>query len=282
MPPKRLARLSSRSPSPPLPSQQQQSRASPAAAGAAPAAKPCVTCARQITPRSKWARNWDEIRHCSATCRAWRSVLPLPRLSAVSLPASPLAQARAREDGNNGCEWTRFVTVDHGAGRAGAGVFAFDAWVEANSLMASREGRRTTLDDVTARLDDQLGADLPPGDARLAVPLLLRGGGDGGGGGGGDGSSSSSGSSSSMWETRKRETVRRAARRLVIFPFAHSALCTFLNAEQKRREDTDEESARQLRVLAKSFSLWQGNRRLVSLEDVSFAKGPIAVDQVSE
>ncbi len=31
--------------------------------------KTCVTCGRSMTWRRRWARDWDAVRHCSATCR---------------------------------------------------------------------------------------------------------------------------------------------------------------------------------------------------------------------
>lgn len=34
------------------------------------ATKTCAVCGRTITWRKKWERNWDEVRYCSAACRA--------------------------------------------------------------------------------------------------------------------------------------------------------------------------------------------------------------------
>lgn len=34
--------------------------------------KDCATCGRPIVWRRKWARVWDEVRHCSDRCRASR------------------------------------------------------------------------------------------------------------------------------------------------------------------------------------------------------------------
>ena len=31
--------------------------------------KPCATCGRTMVWRSKWAKNWDTVRYCSAGCR---------------------------------------------------------------------------------------------------------------------------------------------------------------------------------------------------------------------
>jgi len=32
----------------------------------------CTVCGRTITWRKKWARNWDAVRYCSASCRSRR------------------------------------------------------------------------------------------------------------------------------------------------------------------------------------------------------------------
>ena len=32
--------------------------------------KPCQTCGRPMSWRKAWAKNWDEVRHCSDACRA--------------------------------------------------------------------------------------------------------------------------------------------------------------------------------------------------------------------
>ncbi|HEU4620924.1 MAG TPA: DUF2256 domain-containing protein [Burkholderiaceae bacterium] len=31
--------------------------------------KPCAHCARVMTWRKAWARNWDEVKYCSDACR---------------------------------------------------------------------------------------------------------------------------------------------------------------------------------------------------------------------
>ncbi|PZN93268.1 MAG: DUF2256 domain-containing protein [Alphaproteobacteria bacterium] len=31
--------------------------------------KDCVTCGRPFAWRKKWARDWDNVRHCSDACR---------------------------------------------------------------------------------------------------------------------------------------------------------------------------------------------------------------------
>jgi hypothetical protein len=31
--------------------------------------KPCVACGRPMSWRKAWAKNWDQVRHCSEACR---------------------------------------------------------------------------------------------------------------------------------------------------------------------------------------------------------------------
>jgi hypothetical protein len=35
--------------------------------------KVCATCGRPFTWRRKWARNWEDVRHCSARCKRNKS-----------------------------------------------------------------------------------------------------------------------------------------------------------------------------------------------------------------
>jgi hypothetical protein len=42
-----------------------------------PPPKTCATCGRTFEWRSRWARDWDEVRYCSAACR--RPLRPLDR-----------------------------------------------------------------------------------------------------------------------------------------------------------------------------------------------------------
>ncbi len=34
--------------------------------------KPCLHCGRPFAWRKKWARDWDEVKHCSDRCRGER------------------------------------------------------------------------------------------------------------------------------------------------------------------------------------------------------------------
>jgi len=31
--------------------------------------KPCATCGLAMSWRRRWAKNWDEVKHCSDACR---------------------------------------------------------------------------------------------------------------------------------------------------------------------------------------------------------------------
>ena len=31
--------------------------------------KPCTVCGRPMSWRKRWARSWDEVKHCSDACR---------------------------------------------------------------------------------------------------------------------------------------------------------------------------------------------------------------------
>lgn len=42
------------------------------------ATKICASCGREMTWRSAWARNWDEVRYCSDACRR-RKIRPIDR-----------------------------------------------------------------------------------------------------------------------------------------------------------------------------------------------------------
>ena len=38
--------------------------------------KPCKTCARDMTWRKAWAKNWDQVLYCSNACRKNKSSAP--------------------------------------------------------------------------------------------------------------------------------------------------------------------------------------------------------------
>lgn len=53
--------------------------------------KPCAVCGRVITWRKKWARDWEQVRHCSDACRR-NGLDPLD----VALEAAVRGMAAAR------------------------------------------------------------------------------------------------------------------------------------------------------------------------------------------
>ncbi|BDX22026.1 hypothetical protein TUM22923_13470 [Polynucleobacter sp. TUM22923] len=38
--------------------------------------KPCMVCAREMTWRKSWAKNWEEVKYCSEACRMKKSSNP--------------------------------------------------------------------------------------------------------------------------------------------------------------------------------------------------------------
>ena len=55
--------------------------------------KSCVACGREITWRKKWARDWDEVKHCSDACRRRRTT---PVDDALEASILTLLDTRAR------------------------------------------------------------------------------------------------------------------------------------------------------------------------------------------
>lgn len=51
---------------------------------AQPPAKTCVSCGREIQWRKKWAKDWDQVKYCSAGCRS-RGVSDTDRLLEESI-----------------------------------------------------------------------------------------------------------------------------------------------------------------------------------------------------
>lgn len=61
--------------------------------------KLCQTCGRQISPRAKWAKNWEEIRYCSDSCRHHR-----PNAIDLGLESTALSMLRDRSGKTVTCE----------------------------------------------------------------------------------------------------------------------------------------------------------------------------------
>ena len=61
-------------------------------------AKICATCGRTFMWRKEWARNWDEVRHCSDRCRSGRT-----RSATLELETRILALLTQRPRGASIC-----------------------------------------------------------------------------------------------------------------------------------------------------------------------------------
>jgi hypothetical protein len=111
-----------------------------------PAAKTCATCGRRIEWRRKWARDWDEVRYCSAGCRRHgvtdtdrrleRTILDLLGARAGAATICPSAAARAV--GGDG--WRELMEPARAAARR---------LVAAGSVEITQRGR--VVDPSTAR-----------------------------------------------------------------------------------------------------------------------------------
>ncbi len=76
-----------------------------------PDTRPCASCGRTITWRKAWARDWDQVRYCSAACRQ-RKVRPIDR----DLEDAIVALLARRAGGDTICpsEAAREVVGDEG------------------------------------------------------------------------------------------------------------------------------------------------------------------------
>ncbi|CEH18206.1 Uncharacterised conserved protein UCP037205 [Ceraceosorus bombacis] len=208
--------------------------------------KPCHTCARVITPRAKWERNWDEIRFCSSSCKSQRPGKLVRWQASDSSEANFLATPSALS-----------ISTTH---EADLFVTDLEAWVEAalfETAKKSAEGRLATCEDVEARLTGELDA--------LAHNVAISTGQQEGPTIGADPDNCRQTrdhplSSALRAPPGQRERVRRAARRLAILESSLWALARLQHITFKGH-----------------VQLFQRNKQLTSLEDVSFAKGPIGL-----
>jgi hypothetical protein len=51
--------------------------------------KTCVACGRPFAWRRKWARDWEEVRHCSDACRDGRRAAALRKAGAARKGVDP-------------------------------------------------------------------------------------------------------------------------------------------------------------------------------------------------
>ena len=82
--------------------------------------KPCATCGRRITWRKKWARDWENVRHCSDRCRSQKKGPAGDALEAAILAA---LERRARDASicpsevaraEGGEAWRALMETEHG------------------------------------------------------------------------------------------------------------------------------------------------------------------------
>ena len=204
----------------------------------------CQTCGRVITPRAKWAKNWSEIKLCSDGCRSQR---PGRRTRWPCGPEEPpLASALARSSERNQEAATCSTDVE--------------CWTELAVLAVAHDGSGAkvapTCEDVERRLLEE-GRPHWHAEAQASE---------------GDGGETDQPNGHPLYTALHsapglRERVRRAARRLVILApelCAHTAAAPSDSAPAGRVE------------------LVQGSKTLQTLDDVSFAKGPIGLRWVAE
>lgn len=228
--------------------------------------KPCHCCGREITPRSKWKRNWDEIRFCSDQCRSWPGTIKVftyqgdegtadlagMNLNKITKP-TPL-------EGNTNLE--RCINRDEGDPNKETPLgpkhqlliheLDVDAWIESSIWTVAQQSSKSTnlksLQDVAQVMDDDMDklADVQLGNA---INEYLK-----------------------HSHTSLREMIRRAARRLVVMP-CDSWACTKRNLLKL---------AENQKVPILLLTQQKGRQRLVTLSDVSHAKGEIEVSLEKE
>jgi len=108
--------------------------------------KICATCGRTIEWRKKWARSWNELRHCSDACRERR----LSKIDAELEDAIlELLAARARDATICPSEVARKVGGDHWRDLMEPTRAAARRLVAGNAIEITQRGR--VVDPSTAR-----------------------------------------------------------------------------------------------------------------------------------
>lgn len=210
--------------------------------------KTCLTCGRMITPRAKWAKDWDGIKYCSDRCRSTR-------------PGKVVATFRASA-------YSMQVLTQYPGAECHAGVVRVDieTFVEGALLVVAKQPGGGLLEDAQNRIRDLLvSAPIPTGaddqtrtrsntdDDQDAQPTLA----------GNDNGSHLD----ILWKALDsppgfRERIRRAARRLSLGITHESALHqTYVTTTQ-----------------AGSIELLQSGKTLRTVQDLSFAKGVIHLE----
>lgn len=108
--------------------------------------KTCLTCGRMITPRAKWAKDWDGIKYCSDRCRSTR-------------PGKVVATFRASA-------YSMQVLTQYPGAECHAGVVRVDieTFVEGALLVVAKQPGGGLLEDAQNRIRDLLvSAPIPTG-----------------------------------------------------------------------------------------------------------------------
>jgi len=109
--------------------------------------KVCAVCGRRITWRAKWARDWEQVRYCSAACR--RDGLG-PTGAALEVAIRDLLAARAGSATICPSEAARRVAARDGRAGAGAAEEGWRALMEPARRAARRLVARGEVEIVQA------------------------------------------------------------------------------------------------------------------------------------
>ncbi|SJX61846.1 uncharacterized protein SRS1_12830 [Sporisorium reilianum f. sp. reilianum] len=211
--------------------------------------KSCLTCGRVVTPRAKWAKDWNGIKYCSDSCRSTRPGKVVVRFS---------------PDGDAGD-----LGSSAGVKREDAAELKVDVetFVEGILLEVARQNGGGTLEDVQDRIKDLLRSSSIEVGQPQHSPSKEESGSDTDHD---EQHKAQSGSSNEgqhpLWKALDsppglRERIRRAARRLAL-GITHDS-----DAQQTNITTTD----------AGSIELSQNGKMLQTVQDLSFAKGVLHV-----
>ncbi|SNX83118.1 uncharacterized protein MEPE_01824 [Melanopsichium pennsylvanicum] len=213
--------------------------------------KACLTCGRVITPRAKWAKDWDGIKYCSDRCRITRPGKVVARF----LPENDLSSL-GRYIGVNVKGHREEIHVD------------VETLIEALLLDISGKNGGGTLEDVQDQLKtilrdasipiaaESIGSKFGASDAESGDEKVEKNKADV------DGNNAIH----PLWKALNstpglRERIRRAARRL--------ALGINHDSDPKQTNITTTDQG--------SIQLVLGKKTLRTVEDLSFAKGVIHI-----
>lgn len=222
--------------------------------------KPCHCCGREITPRKKWKRNWDEIRFCSDTCKSWPGTIKMFVYQGDGSATAELNINKALKptelEGNSNLE--KCIKRDEGDPNKETPLgpqhqllvheLELDAWIESSiwtvakqSLSSSQQLK--TLQDVAQVMDDDMDkiSDVQLGNA---IHEYLK-----------------------HSHIGLRELIRRAARRLVVMP-PDSWACSKRDLLNLAKDE---------KVPVLRLTQQNGRKKINTLSDVSHAKGEIEI-----